>query len=169
MTYFIHGTKKLLDRVKPVSLVVPPTSPSTLGNWYCTAIFWKPQVALFVCERTLLPVLMPLAPASELAPRFTFALFEVLHAHGMLSDFIDQELAHMNQVQYAKTANRSVVSIMNQFTFMAEVFRENIGKDDLLAISLKLATVPCGPLYKTGVSPDRELKRLVGELGFDSA
>jgi hypothetical protein len=33
-----------------------------LGQWYATAVFWKPQVALFVNESTLLPVLMPLAP-----------------------------------------------------------------------------------------------------------
>lgn len=31
-----------------------------------TALFWKPQVALLVNEPTLLPVLMPLAPAATL-------------------------------------------------------------------------------------------------------
>jgi len=45
----------------------PPEPTTYLGNWYVTALFWKPQVALLVNERTLLPVLMPLAPAAELA------------------------------------------------------------------------------------------------------
>jgi hypothetical protein len=42
-----------------------PTDTSTmaLGDWYATALSWRPQVALFVNEATLLPVLMPMAPA----------------------------------------------------------------------------------------------------------
>ena len=67
--YTIHGTKKLLDRVKQ-SVEAPVAEPSTLlGNWYATALFWKPQVALLVNERTLVPVLLPLAPAGQLAKR----------------------------------------------------------------------------------------------------
>jgi hypothetical protein len=31
-----------------------------LGSWYATVLLWKPQVALLVNEKTLLPVLMPL-------------------------------------------------------------------------------------------------------------
>ena len=60
--FAIHATRKLLDRVKePVR--EPVAEPSTaLGNWYATAMFWRPrQVVLLVSERTLLPVLMPLA------------------------------------------------------------------------------------------------------------
>lgn len=67
--YTIHATRKLLDRVKrPVE--APVAEPSTLlGNWYGTALFWKPQVALLVNERALGPVLLPLAPAGQLATR----------------------------------------------------------------------------------------------------
>ena len=81
MTFTIQCTKKLLDQVKlPVSAT--PAAPTTyLGNWYATALFWKPQVALLVNERTLLPVLMPLAPAAELAQRFPEYLASVLFAH----------------------------------------------------------------------------------------
>lgn len=70
MSYTIHGTKKLLDRVKrPV--VEPVDVPSTmLGNWYANALMWRPQAALFVNEVTLLPVFVPLAPAKGLAERF---------------------------------------------------------------------------------------------------
>ena len=61
--YSLHCTKKLLDRIKP-PIVAPVAAPTTaLGNWYATALFWKPQLALLVNQRTLLPVLMPLAPA----------------------------------------------------------------------------------------------------------
>lgn len=42
----ILATKKLLDRVKQP--VMPPVSEPTtsLGNWYATAVFWQPQVAV---------------------------------------------------------------------------------------------------------------------------
>ena len=65
----LHCTKKLLDRIKPdVHVAVDGTT--ILGDWYATALFWKPQLALLVNERTLLPVVMPLAPATTLAQRF---------------------------------------------------------------------------------------------------
>lgn len=68
--FTIHATQKLRERVK-APLADPVEEPSTsLGNWYARALFWKPQVALFVNEATLLPVLMPLAPGNSLAERF---------------------------------------------------------------------------------------------------
>lgn len=66
-------------------------------------LFWKPQVALLVNEKTLLPVLMPLAPATDFETRFPARLASVLTAHGMPQQFIDHEIAQMNEVQYAKT------------------------------------------------------------------
>jgi hypothetical protein len=67
--YTIHATRKLLDRVRQHP--APPITPTTaLGNWYATAVFSKPHVALLVNEATLLPVVMPRAPAASLAARF---------------------------------------------------------------------------------------------------
>src|SRR3546814_6723545 len=65
----LNCTKKLLDRIKP-EIVEPWPSDTALGSWYATACLWKPQVALLVSEPTMLPVLMPLAPAATLARRF---------------------------------------------------------------------------------------------------
>lgn len=162
-------TKKLLDRIKPATVASETTSSTLLGNWYATALFWKPQVALLVNEKTLLPVLMPLAPATDLATRFPEQLANVLAAHGMPQQFIDHELAQMNEVQYAKTSNRSVVGIMNQFSYLAEGYREYLETKDLLALSLRLSETPCSPLYKSAVSPDRELKRLLAIQPTNSA
>jgi hypothetical protein len=50
---------------------------------------------------------------------------------------------------------------MNQFTYLAEGYREHLETKDLLALSLRLSETPCSPLYKGAVSPDRELRRLV--------
>lgn len=157
----VFATKKLLDRAKPSVFVTGGTSDAFLGNWYATALFWKPQLALFVHEETLLPVLMPLAPASSLAERFPAHLAAVLNALDVEASFIAAQVAAMGEVQYAKTSNRSVLGIMNQFSYLAEGYREYLETTDLLELSLKLAHVPCSPLYKKAVSPDRELRRLI--------
>lgn len=157
----IFATRKLLDRIKPSSIATGGASNTLLGNWYATALFWKPQVALLVNEQTLLPVLMPLAPATDLALRFPECLANVLADHGVASQFIDQELTLMNEVQYAKTANRSVVGIMHEFSFLAEGYRDHLNTKDLLTLSLKLSETPCSPLYKTAISPDRALQSLI--------
>ncbi len=158
MSHVINCTKKLLERIKPPTVAAGGALGTTLlGNWYATALFWKPQVALLVNEKTLLPVLMPLTPATDLATRFPEQLASVLATHGVPQQFIDHELTQMNEVQYAKTSNRSVVGIMNQFSYLAEGYREYLETKDLLALSLRLAETPCSPLYKSHISPDRAL------------
>ena len=157
--YTLHCTQRLLDRVNqpPVSDVPAPTT--ALGNWYAHALFWTPQVTLFVNERTLLPVLMPLAPAATLLDRFPAQLAEVLQEHGFDDQFIDREVEEMSDAVVAKTANRSVVGIINEFAFLADGYREYLEAPDLLALSIKLAGTPCGPLK--GNSPVRALKEAV--------
>lgn len=155
--YTLHCTKKLLDRIK----VSPGTSPApttALGNWYATALFWKPQVALLVNERTLLPVLMPLAPASTLAERFPDALARVLSRHGVDLALLASEVAAMIEVSFAKTANRSVVGTMNEFVFLAEGYRQYMETTDLLALSMRLAATPCSAIKHN--SPERLLAEI---------
>ena len=166
--FYLHCTKKLLDRIQP-EISPPGHSDTFLGNWYATVLFWKPPVALLVSERTLLPVLMPLAPAATLARRFPAQLGLVLKEHGIAADFIAQEVCRMGNVNFAKTANRSVVGILNEFLRHAEFWLAAYGykkgdDDDLIAIAAKLAETPCSPLYTGPVSPDRALSALVGGL-----
>ena len=118
-------------------------------------------MALAVNERTLLPVLLPLAPAATLAQRFPVALRDVLRALDMPVEFIDSEIDDMSEVVYAKTANRSVLGVMNEFAYLAEGYRDQGGSIDPVALSLKLAGTPCGPLYKGAVFPDKALRELV--------
>lgn len=158
----LHCTKKILDRIKPD---VRPMIDSTtvLGDWYATALFWKPQLALLVNERTLLPVVMPLAPATNLAQRFPDALARVLLALDIRQDRVKSELEKMGQVTYSKTSNRSVLGIMNQFTYQAEGYRDHFGLVDPLALSVKLAGTPCSPLYKGAICPDLAVREVMAQ------
>lgn len=159
--FTIHATQKLRDRVK-APLANPVEEPSTtLGNWYATALFWKPQVALFVNEATLLPVFVPLAPAKSLAERFPAHLEAVLNALGTDPRFVAAEVAATVDARWAKTANRSVVGIMNELSFLAEADRAHEQSDDLVSLAVRLAGTPCSPLYKRHSFPDVELAALV--------
>ncbi len=161
--FTVHATKKLLERVThPVEEPVAPVT--VLGNWYATALFWKPQVALFVNERTLLPVFMPLAPAASLAQRFPAALRLVLDAHGVDPRFVEAEVSSMGKGRFAKTASRSILGVMNEFGYLGDAHRHHHGADDdLLALSVRIARTPTRPLHDRHGFPDLELRALVDE------
>ncbi|MCA1737004.1 MAG: hypothetical protein LC739_13170 [Actinobacteria bacterium] len=159
--FSLHATKKLLDRVREPMMPSVSEPTTALGNWYGTVLFWRPQLALLVNERTLYPVLMPLAPAATIIPRFPDALHPSLEAGGVAAGFIEAEIAAMVDGRYSKTANRSVIGIMNEFSFLAKVYRDHRGLTDLVALGLLLAETPCGPLYRRHGSPDRELEAVV--------
>lgn len=133
-----------------------------LGAWCATLLRWRPAVALFVNESTLLPVFVPLAPARTLLGRFPTAVADVLAALRVPSEVIDVVIIEMAEVQVAPTANRSVVGVMNEFGYLAESVRDGY-VDDLLGLSVRLAATPCSPLYRGHVSPDRELAAFVAE------
>ena len=144
----------------PVTLESGQTSTTRLGDWYASAWAWRPQVALFVSKATLFPLLMPLAPAATLLARFPDGLAQALAAHDVPEAFITQELSRMQEVRLGKTASRSVLGIMNEFTFLAQTMRGDT-TTDLTDLASWLARTPCSPLFKRHGSPDRELRALV--------
>ena len=79
----VRGTKKLRDRVKGPTIVDDDVSTGVLGDWFATAQFWRPQVALVVNARTFLPVFIPLAPAPKLLDRLPHEISRVLSLHGV--------------------------------------------------------------------------------------
>jgi hypothetical protein len=120
-------------------------------------------LALFVNEITLLPVLVPLAPAISLAERFVPALAVVLSAHGAGTGFIAAETEQMGDRRWAKTSNRSIVGMMTEFSFIAEAWAPDRLEADLVDLALRLGHTPCGPLYRRHVSPDGELAALLSQ------
>jgi hypothetical protein len=70
VVFVVHGTRKFLDRVNGPAPTPDDQSTTALGDWYVTVLFWGPHVALFVNESTLLPVLVPFAPAATVTARF---------------------------------------------------------------------------------------------------
>jgi hypothetical protein len=118
-----------------------------------------------VNERTLLPVLVPLAPAATLLRRFPDQLSAVLAAHQIPEAVASPEVSATRYAWLSTTSNRSVIGSMNEFAFLAEANRHAEGSvTDLVDLSVKLTRTPCGPLYNSHVSPDRELRALLADL-----
>lgn len=159
--FTIHATQKLRDRVKALPTESVGAPSTALGNWYATVVFWKPQVALFVNEATLLPVLVRLAPARDVAERLPAQLAAVLGALGTDPRFVAAEVAAMVDARWAKTANRSVVGMMNEFGVLADADRAHGRSADLTSMAVRLAHTPCSPLYASHGFPDRELAAVV--------
>jgi hypothetical protein len=153
----LRATRKLLDHIGLPTLRDGEHSTTRLGQWYATTLGWRPQVALLVNEPTLLPVLLPLAPTATLHRRAAQQIAATLAAHAAPDTVVDDEVRQMRDYRLATTANRSVVGIMNEFSRLAEIYRDHEPRPDLIDLALRLAATPCGPLYGRNVSPDREL------------
>ena len=127
-----------------------------LGEWYATVIFWRPQVALFVSETTLLPVFVPLAPASSVIRRMPTELADLLRRQEVPSAFIDNELSKMNEAVCVPTASPSTLGVLNEYVFLAgHAHVERAGPPDSAWLEDWLAQTPMGPLHKRYGSPDR--------------
>ena len=133
-----------------------------LGAWYATVLRWRRPAALLVNELTLLPLVVPLAPAKTLLTRFPDALAELLAAHRVPAQLIEAERAQALEHRLAATANRSLVGVMNEFAHLADLDRAE--KHDLMRLSMRRATTPCGPLVQRHISPDRELAAFLAEV-----
>jgi len=66
----------------------------------------------------------------------------------------------MSEVAYGKTASKRVLGIMVDFAKVLPFYLE-MGAS-LSEVSAKLAETPCGPLFKTTVSPDATTTALFG-------
>ncbi len=158
--FAVRATRKLLDRCGGPSSDEQPTT-TTLGDWYATVLYWRPQIALFVNEPTRLPVFVPLAPAAGVVERFVDQAARVFTGLGLDPRFADAELAAMSEHRFAKTESRSVVGTMNDFAFLAVVHRDQGDADDLVGLSVRLSHTPCGPLRVGTGFPDMEVRALV--------
>ncbi len=156
----LRGTKKLRDRLKGTPADDGTESTTALGDWFANALFWRPQVALVVNERTLLPVFVPLAPAATLLERIPEAIESVLRLHGASDSFLAAEREAMRDVRMAATNNRSVLGAMNELAYHGEMIVKLDGIRDLDELSLRLSRLILGPL--THGTPCDELAALLG-------
>lgn len=152
--FTLRCTSRLVKRLGPSLAASPAETTTRLGDWYANLVHvGRRQFVLCVSEETLLPVVLPAAPVATLVSRLRVGVAQVLAAFGVADCDITSENAAMEDVAYAKTANRQVVGIMVDFAKALELYVTDM--PSLLEVSQRLAETPCSPLFKTSVSPDR--------------
>src|SRR3954466_8854198 len=92
-----------------------------LGAWYATVLRWRRPAALLVNELTLLPLVMPLAPVKTLLDRLPDALAELLSPPRAPARPVETERAQALEHRLAATANRSLVGVMNELAYLADL------------------------------------------------
>lgn len=100
--------------------------------------------------------------------RLADVIADALLALGVAQEVVDAEREHIREVRIGPTLDRSVVGSMNDFAFLADNRRDDVGGLDALdlgELSKRLAHVPCGPLYKSHTFPDAELHALLTSFG----
>ena len=146
----LRCTKKLRDFLG-VELTDPlqPTS-STLGDWYANLVqTFSGDLILIVNEKTLLAVAIPVQDAVRLEDWFRMRVCNLLSMIDIDPGVAGEELRHYEEVQYAKTASRSVLASMNDFTYSIQYRADpELGEvnHSLSALELALSETPCGPL-----------------------
>jgi len=140
-------TQKLIKRLSLPVISNPPNPTTQLGDWYGNVLFIRHhRLMMFVSDRSLLPVIMPIRERQNLLINFQKRLSTHLMQLGIEERYVFDELDQMDEYVIAPTASPSVLGSMNDFTQNAKVYfkmRDNIR---LLDLELWLAETPCGAM-----------------------
>lgn len=142
----IRPTQKLAKRLRVELLPEAEPSTTVLGDWYCTLLFTRPkQLILAVSEKSRLPLLFPAAGEHSFEVRLLAALGMTLMALEVPIPAIAREQADLSvETVYAKTASRSLLGTINDFTFALDAYLPE--SDKLLEAALWLACTPIRPM-----------------------
>jgi len=96
----------------PSSAAIAPTT--VLGDWTTNLLSLRPQpLVLAMNERSLLCVVVPASPGSELGPRVRAAVAELLLSIGVPMHRVTEECVAMESMAIGATASRAVLGCMN--------------------------------------------------------
>jgi len=105
-------------------------------------------------------VLMPGRDVKHLAARFPHALARVLEGLSVPAAVISRELAEAGEIVIARTASRSVLGTLNDFSQMLKWQLHDNPDPDLTVEAVRLSETPVGPLGQGW--PDEVTFRLLG-------
>ena len=161
----LRCTQKLLKRlrVEPEAETPPPTN--ALGNWYANLIYFgRLQVVMATSELSLLTIVLPADKLRKsLVPNLCEATVALLRNVGVDSMRAIQEAEHMQEVRYARTADRSVLGSMNDLSRCLEGYL--YGGVGLMEAMVRLAKMPMTGIASAGHThdyPARVALRLLG-------
>ena len=168
----LRATQKVL-RLLPQPQHSPGASDTALGDWYVNRIVIARQpLLLLVSEKSLLSILTPARDVKGLPERLAETVATRLRRLGIDDAVVAAEIAAMDVVAVAKTADRSVTGQMVDFAkHLTYYLPENGWSEwDLQAAEGKLAQMPCrasGPFDKVIFPQDAALRLLASAWSSD--
>ncbi len=134
--------------IVPIDIIEPTTA--MLGDWYVNLVpTLSGDLIIFLCGKTLLTVAIPVWESNNLVPIFRIRVANLLGMIGVHPKDIAYEISQYNQIQYSKTASRSVLGSLNDFAWHYQIMGEGargIFDLNLSEVELKLSQMPCKPL-----------------------
>ncbi len=94
----IRCTQKLLKRW-PRTVTQGLATTTVLGDWYANILWVEPEVVLFINERSLLCVPVPILPIEDFYERFIEQMASLLHDIGVPGRQIREEMEQMRACQ----------------------------------------------------------------------
>jgi hypothetical protein len=146
----LRCTTALLKRLRVTALDSGPAT-GILGDWCAKPIrFRGPPLVLCTNERSLLSVVIRLAPAATIGDRFAAAAQHRINQIPVAARIRFAEIASLHPTLVAKAANRSVLATMTQLAFDAEAWLSDqpgqADSVDLEALGESLCDTPCSTL-----------------------
>lgn len=155
--FTLRCTKKLLGRLPSCATGegIERASDTRLGDWTAQLFFMgRQQLVLGVNNKTLLPVLLPIAPNKTFLPRFVEAVGEMLMAIGIEDrQAVLSEMAAMGECIVAPTNDRRVLGTINDFGRALDFY---VDGRPLPEVALHLSETPCSPI---GMERPRDVAR----------
>ncbi len=119
------------------------TPTNTLGDWYFNYfIFARKYYLLGVCEKSLLPVIIPAKEIKDFPARFCGELNKILEFIGIEKQKIDAETAAMQEIRFAATKSKTVLGCQNDCIRLLPHILENNPHRNLFESSLTLGRTP---------------------------
>jgi len=129
----------------------PDAPPSgRLGDWAAKIVSTRPRhLVLCTNERTLLCVVISLAPHHQLRERFLAAVRHRINQIPAPPGLRLAEIGALTEVRWGRARNRSVLSSMTQFGHAVTSWLDERPHGDLEVLGLWLCDTPCSPLKTT--------------------
>ena len=114
----LRCTRKLLQALRAPVAAEPMQASTVLGDWYANLYNTRPRrVVLCLSERSLLAVLVEFGDASRLGDAIGQSVVDLLARIGVPENSINAERTAISSVQFGPTANRRVLSCLNEAAF----------------------------------------------------
>lgn len=156
-------TGKLLDFLDIVPDENPPQPTGALGNWYATiAHTMDGYLVIFVSERSMVTVAVPLRKVEELEANFRMRVYNLLRLIDVPHEVAVNEIRHLDRIRYGKTQNRKVVGSMCEIVWRYQMYMED--KDSkIMSLGEVEKEVSRMPLKSLGSFPSKVARELLSE------